>query len=84
MGHLLGAHAIRAPEAPAAATYSGAQSVTVDTDDADVAITAAFGDTNRLDQKLELAFPSPTVTVADNGIHVTIQPHSPLALVRRT
>ena len=45
-----GAHAIRAPEAPAAATYSGAQSVTVDTEDADAAITAAFGDTNRLDQ----------------------------------
>jgi hypothetical protein len=49
-----------------------------------VAITAAFGDTNRLDQKLELSFPWPTVRVADNGIHVTIQPHLPLALVRRT
>jgi hypothetical protein len=50
-------------EASESASYSGVQSVTVDTDDADVAITTGSGDATRVEQKVQWSFRRPAVSV---------------------
>ena len=68
-------------EASESTTYSGVQRLTVDTDDADVALTAASGDVTRVDQRVQWSFRRPTVSVAYNGNQLIIRSHCPFQLV---
>ena len=68
-------------EATESASYGGVQSLTVDTDDADVALTAASGDATRVDQKVQWSFRRPTVSVAHNGNQLIIRSHCPFQMV---
>jgi DUF4097 and DUF4098 domain-containing protein YvlB len=68
-------------EASDSASYTGVQSITVDTDDADVTITAASGDATRFDQQVQWSFRRPTVSVAQNGNQLIIRSHCPFQLV---
>lgn len=68
-------------EASDSASYSGIQSITVDTDDGDVAITPATGEATRIEQKVQWSFRRPTVNVAHNGDQLIIRSHCPFQLV---
>lgn len=68
-------------EASASASYSGVQSLTVDTDDSNVALTAVAGDAIRVEQKVQWSFRRPTVSVAHNGNQLIIRSHCPFQLV---
>lgn len=68
-------------EASESASYSSVQSLTVDTDDADVALTAASGDATRVEQKVQWSYRRPTVSVAHNGNQLIIRSHCPFQLV---
>ena len=68
-------------EASNSSSYSGIRSISVDTDDADVTITAASGDAVRVEQKVQWSFRRPTVSVAPNGNQLIIRSHCPFQLV---
>ena len=67
-------------EASESASYSGVQSVTVDTDDADVAITTGSG-AARVEQKVQWSFRRPAVSVTNNGNQLIIRSHCPFQMV---
>ena len=68
-------------EASESVSYSGVQSVIVDTDDADVAITTGSGDATRVEQKVQWSFRRPAVSVANNGNQLIIRSHCPFQIV---
>ena len=68
-------------EASESASYSGVQSLTVDADDADVALTAASDGATRVDQKVQWSFRRPAVSVTQNGNQLVIRSHCPFQMV---
>jgi len=68
-------------EASESASYDGVQSVTVDTDDADVAIRTGSRDATRVEQKVQWSFRRPAVSVANNGNQLIIRSHCPFQMV---